>query len=424
MPALVTELSSIAPARSHGQKTCEAEGLDFAETFAGHFLLTRSPVEVPESWDQHDLEGWSLARAPDLPLVRLVTNTGQLRGFLLGLAVDWAGTLLADQAVVDGDFSAVEDWCLSLAGRYVAILADTDRPHLYCDAGGSLVTLYNPSSQRAGSSLALLVDDSLDPRFEDGVLPQGEWLLFGDTMDRRVMRMQSNHALDLSTFALRRVWPRDDTLIDPPTDYQAHLDGMVARQRQILAALAKCRRVVLPVTGGSDSRFLMACMPDDMRNDAAYYVHVQNKSSFLDSLVATSLCEKVGVPLATLSLKSPGAPQGEALERIRCMVRISGSFQVPDLPHVLSAAHLPRPLGDTLLRGGLVEMTRANKWLPEVGDSPDRQIEPDVGVRALGHPFPMSDEFVAKNSERYADWLDGLPAHLRGRAIDFAHCEI
>ena len=71
MPALVTELSSIAPARSHGQKTCEAEGLDFAETFAGHFLLTRSPVEVPESWDQHDLERLALVVHQIEPLLIL-----------------------------------------------------------------------------------------------------------------------------------------------------------------------------------------------------------------------------------------------------------------------------------------------------------------------------------------------------------------
>ena len=29
-----------------------------------------------------------------------------------------------------------------------------------------------------------------------------------------------------------------------------------------------------------------------------------------------------------------------------------------------------------------------------------------------------------RNLDRYDGWLDTLPKHLRGRAIDFAHCEL
>ena len=410
-----------------GWQACEAEGLDYAGTFRRQFILSEGFVRAPGIWSARSLGGWTLRHCPELPCRTLLSGDGAAIGLVLGIAITGAGEMLADRQIVDPGDGGAQRFIEALSGRYIALLDTGTGPRLFVDPSGSLGAYYHPQGRRVAGCIPLVLDR---PRQENPDLPLAEYLarrgkyyMLGDTCDAEVRHVLPNHALDLRDFTVARHWPRDDMDLAPPESRAALLDDIREALRLRLAALTAAHACAMPVTGGNDSRFLLACM-GDAGGPRAYFTHVHNLASYADSVVAGAICERMGLPHRIVSARSPGAPDAARLDTLEKMIRLRGSFQYRPDRSVIATAEQAPPGCEVVIRGGMIELLRSLKWKPGWGDDPQAAIDPAFALARFAKPRSMDPNFAAAMLPRYAEWMAGLPARMRGRVADFSHCEL
>ena len=238
------------------------------EELLGHFVVDDGgPNVAPEAWPRHELSGWILRREASLPVLELEDADGEPVGWLLGHPVD-----VAAAAVVTGrrrvparkdapDFERrFQTWLYGHGGRFAAVLV-APRPRGYTDIFGALPLLFESRARRIASSPFLLVDpgelvpDSpliaiIDPYRDRELLPVRR--------DRPPRREQAPalHELDLETFEQRRIWPAGPLPPIAPAD-AVELVGAIVEAT--IEAAARAGDVVMGMTGGGDSRMMLAC---------------------------------------------------------------------------------------------------------------------------------------------------------------------
>lgn len=414
------------PETTLGRRECEARGLDYAETFRGHFILGEAGADAPDDWTAAQIGGWTLAHCPSLELRRITGPNGQVLALVLGVTLLPDGTPMpAEHAIEKTSFAAIEAEIESLAGRYVAIACTGGKCRLYVDPACSLVPFYDPDGRRVASCVPLVLDravqDNPDLPLEEHRARRGTFYLFGDTVDAHVRRMLANHYLDLARFEPVRHWPKPDTDLTPAESGADILDEIMELLRGHMEGLIRTYKCAFPITGGGDSRILLAAASNVLDDVGRFFVHVKNQASAVDSILATAIAERLNVPLQIISRASPrvrGAYDAERLAKLAAMEELRTSYQsVPNGKTLI--VHDAAPDSDLILRGGLVEMTRLNKWRPQWGE-----VTPERGIRALPRPQPMDDEFANANVARYAAWMDGLPKGAQSAAVDLGHCEL
>lgn len=409
-----------------GHLACQARGLDYAETFLGQFVISESAVACPDNWRSERLGSWIIRCCPSLRCIRLLDPLGEHVGLILGIALTESGQPLPPvHSVSSASLGHLEGFVEGLAGRFLAIILTGSITRLYVDPSCGLVPFYAPETRRVAASVPLCVDR---PLLDHPTLPLKHhhetartYYLFGDTADAGVRRMLANHYLDLQTFETRRHWPREDDDFAAPEDPEAVLDAIMQRLRARIEGLVRNFRCGLPITGGGDSRILLAAASDVLPQVKAFFVYVNNWASAMDALVATSIAQRINVPLQVISATAPRVQGGfghDDLERIAQMHELRTSFQNRPTPRRLYA-EVSIPDVEVVLRGGLVEMSRSNKWKPRWGP-----FTPERGLRALAHPFGMDDDFAKAQLPRYRAWLETLPQNARERAVDIGHCEL
>ncbi|CTQ49009.1 hypothetical protein [Jannaschia donghaensis] len=404
-----------------GARICSDEDLPYGETFLRQFVIDTRPVAVPSNWRHATLGARTLWHCPELPLMRLVDDAGEVVGLVLGIALIAGAGMVADGTRVPCTPDALERWIENVAGRYIVL---TDN-RLYVDPSCSLTPFFDPTTGRIAASVPLAIDrplaDSPDLPLSLFRAERGRYYFFGDTVDATVQRMMANHYLDLSQYRQVRHWPRDDTDFTQPASHSDQVDAICDRLTQVLEVLIGSNRCALPITGGQDSRFLLGCCHHRLSDLASLYCWVRNEATFVDALLAETIAERLQHPLLTISCAGPTAEAiGDAdVERIARMIDLRSSFQyAPDARSI--RAHQMAPPGDLILRGGLIELMRANKWRVAWGT----QVTPELGLRALSMPTLQPDDFKARSEPRYGAWLDGLPEAAKTRAADLGHCEI
>lgn len=230
----------------------------------GQYILTAGEHELPPSWSRHELGRWRLASEKRLPVFRLEDQQGNHVGFILGYPITAEGQLWVDQSLSLRlpDLAQFAEWLYTLSGRWLAILLTGDRERVYMDAVGSLVCVYSPSLGIVAASPALVpytaeTQDRVE-LIEQMPIPESVAMYFvGMTPRYGVSRLLPNHYLDLAEWQQHRHWPCGP--IQRVADTDAACAEVGAFVKRNIAAVAAEYPLQLSITGGRDSRLLMAC---------------------------------------------------------------------------------------------------------------------------------------------------------------------
>lgn len=419
---------------SLGQKACEAAGFEPATVFAQQFRISRSNLAPLIGFRRLTAGPLEVEIGPDLPVATCEADPADTHIVFLGIGVDADGDLVTSETLSRkaSRLATPEDagrYVCACAGRYVALVSSAGGHRLYLDPIGSLGAVYDPRTGVVASTLNLALDRDPEPnRSYSLAAPASKGMgrfAFGHTADEHVRRVLPNHFLDLDNFTLTRHWPGEDDLVEPDQAQQRVLLRRIWRRfGQVTATLAgHDGQVLLPVSGGIDSRLLLAaCRPVLDRMDI--FSHVENAMSRRDTRIAAALVQSMGQSMRvidplrddTLQIKSPG--ELEALERQWQIA--TGAAPISKAMHKVVQA---QSRGGILLRGNVVDFLKAVLWrrgVREYEHSRPHSVKLGLRMMMLGDKTVVRDPDLQRE---YSDWYAGLSGIAASRPYDLMFAE-
>ncbi|QGX98786.1 hypothetical protein EI983_11100 [Roseovarius faecimaris] len=427
-----SSVSAVPQARI--EELCRTYDIPSSDVLAQQWVLTRDYTAVPDGLIRAKLGDWYLWHGPDLPLARTSLKTGG-QVAVLGVAVDDEGQVidarrLRSLARAEEELQALIDRLILCAGRYVIVVHTPRMTRVYPDGFGSLGVVYDHTTRRVGATVNLTLTRA--PQFNRAYPLTGNALIgmgrfaFGQTEDRVVKRLLPNHFLNLKTFKPVRFWPGEDALTEPTAaEEPRQLGRITARLEQVIAALVRHApgQVHLPVSGGLDSRLLLACAKPHLP-EMRLFSHTENVMSRTDLAIAGQLAGALEAPLDEID------PAGQAEHRLdearrarlaRTHQIITGAMAPPSstLLDVLYA----HPPGGLILRGNGADFLKAVLWRRGVREYSDgRAHETDMGIRMM----MLGDGALSGSPEirsAYEAWFATLPAAAQARPYDLMFAE-
>lgn len=424
---------------------CQRQGFGFPQAFAGQFQLSRNPELGTEGFRKLPLGDWFLHCHHLARVSTLCDASGQVVGCCIGLAVDRDGHLIEDGYRFDAllgsaEFSdTVERHVTWFGGRYVVMITGGSRPTVYGDPACALGVVFDPETQLVASSLLLCLYRNIDPNplFDNEAIwagksdpharevfrPIGSYG-FGHTYDRTVRRLRPNHALSLSDFRETRFWPRQDVdFAKGDADLRDVAERITRRLRQITTAVMSAAPSWFALSGGYDSRMLLAASREGFPENATLYSHALNWSTKLDMELAEKLAVICNLPFRRI------IPEGDnekgALIRPRRQNRIAdrhvlatGYVSVLD-DHTRRGAMDWIPDGNILVRGNMLELVTA-VWWPDPGVADPLSL--NHVLKRFRVSYSNSDQLAHRNA-CVQEWHDTLPDGAKARVHDFSYIE-
>ena len=320
---------------------------------------------------------------PGLPVIPLVTQSGEPAGCLLGFAIDIvqralpSGPLALPQAVTPQEM--VRKLLSRLGGRYLLIVDLPGFQRIYPDVSAQVSCVLDTETGHVGSTAHALLDDAeYESRFRrdlfEGLGIDGEgWFPAGMTAHRGIERLLPDHALDLNTGRFERFWPQD---AGHPTRNPDDITQEVIKevQAQIEALLGGPRRVALALTGGHETRMILACARPYLDKVDIVTVVGEDRHA-TDTVLARRIVKTMG--LRHIELPRPEATANQRALFIRRGGHCNADSNSRYHPSVW-------PIADThVFVGGLGgEVGRAFLWRPS--DTLETQISVQTLVNRLG----------------------------------------
>lgn len=263
-------------------KACQEAGLDFSECFKWQYVVSEA-ADIDLPMQRHAVGGWSIYTGKGLAFTKLMDASGSAIGCLLGIGVDETG-LASDVHTVDANsnsdqfFAQIEKWLHVLAGRYTVFVCNKGSKRIYSDAVGMNGCVYNAQTRMVASSVLLTLDRPLKehPRYpKDHIENGGKYSLF-HTSDPEVTRCNPSNYLDLESFEELRFWPGNHAFTAEAKDLTTIYDRLRERTKFIVDAICEDNPVAFPISGGQDSRFLLAMAGPAIRKIDYFFTHIHN----------------------------------------------------------------------------------------------------------------------------------------------------
>ncbi|MDP5220757.1 hypothetical protein Q5Y75_26570 [Ruegeria sp. 2205SS24-7] len=410
-------------------RDCAVRGISADALFA--FQFTLGPVScagvsglIPKPFGDR-----MLSHSRRLAVAALRDNAGVEIGYCLGVAVDAAGARLRDRVLsdvtvgTDEFWPRIEEFVIGLAGRYLLLLRDGREDRIYGDVSSSYPCVFDPQSGQVGTTLLMaLPRDIVESEAVDYQMAVAgtHRMPFGHTRDRFARRLAANHYLRLSDMSEHRFWPRPGEVGDTD-DTDAEIAAIRTRLAQIMAGIVTSDRAALPLSGGNDSRNLLACAKPVRHQIARYFTQTHNRNSRVDFRSAQGLAQ-----MFDIALEHHGAGVEFSAEQLAERIdtyRLTTGFAVPPL-HTQNK-NFWDDLGrdEIVMLGNVMEILRATHW--RTGDIDNRRLNRKFGLKRClfvgGGGF--TGEFVARWLPDYNTWYDGLPADAQRKYIDFGFLE-
>ncbi|MGC8202872.1 hypothetical protein ACP2AV_09235 [Aliiroseovarius sp. PTFE2010] len=424
--AAPTAASTSAPIEALAQ--CAAQDLPFWRTFRQQYLITRETLDLP-GFSTCKLAGWILYSPPNMARTRIEDETGKHIGYLTGIA-SLPGGLLGPSHRIPGLLSGTpgaldrfHDWLDDLAGRYTILLAVNDETRVYTDPATMHGAVYNRETGRVAASPLLCLDRpvELNPAFDHRWHEEhgGKYSLF-HTRDRAVRRMNPNFYLDLDNFHETRFWPRQDSfaLSDP----DAAMDEIIATTRAHMTNISGGFDSYLPLTGGRDSRLLLAMGGQALDNVTAIFTNINNYATRRDAALAEQLCAAVGQPHQVNDKRKVKRPRDGSLAQAQAAFHVATATKLP-LPDEYQTNTISGLAPNTVvLRGHQTDLLRA-VYVAHTDKRKWKNFNWQINKLLIG-PSDQRARIHARFDADYRAWLQTLPPAAQAKQIDFMFLEI
>lgn len=389
------------------------------KSWHGQFRISRGPAAAIPGAAAHSVGQWIVQTFDGVATVPVLSSQGQRIGLIVGTPIDYAAGQMVTQPLrldladdAKARDAAIEQTLYRLAGSWLCVLAGDGIERVYLDANGTLSAVFDPQTRSAASTAGLLLDDAdYTARFQSDLYTAldvtGEgWFPSGLTAHRGVKRLLCNHYLDLATFQPVRHWPVQDFAHTGSTDESAHRVAEIVRN-QAEALLAR-GKVVVALTGGNETRFLLAAYKPLIKD--LTFVTVSAPSTERDVVLAKALAERFGLRHTLLPLQEATPAQQDAW--------LYATGHCVTGPNMVSHPTI-RPLAgdyDFFLGGLGGEIGRAFFWRPT--DTRDMPLPVSDLVPRFG--MPQADAVT----EATADWLFGVQQFNALTQLDLAYMEL
>lgn len=378
------------------------------------WIVSPAPLPAPVAGRANGFAGFHLAAAEGVPILRLLDAAGQDAGRLIGWAIHGEALHRQDAELRLAAGQGPEDLFATLGGRFVMLWRGADgRALLREDSAGSLPAIFVPKAGIVASTVTLI--DQLHPLAVDA---EGEaifafparrgFLPFGLTPRQGAHRLMPNHVLDLSTMQAARVWPGAAFAARPPMTEAQVADGVAetaAILRRHMAAILKQGETVLYLSGGQDSRIVLAAargMAGGLRAETL------GDAGTLDVHVAAQVARAAGIPHRAVTV----LPVSE--EEVAAWLARSGRMMYDPVTRLSATARAIHTANHPLAGTG-AEITRASNWGAEDMDLPALDL-PRLLARIRIPDLPV----IRRAGQA---WLDGLPPMDAAMAIDLSKIE-
>ncbi|MBG1241904.1 hypothetical protein [Nostoc sp. NZL] len=272
----------------------------------GQFILCQIENYIPKNWNTRRSGSWCLGFHPDLPVIEILASDSSSIGWLLGYPIDTNGLLLNKSlqiSVSPKDSSAasqLESSLYAFGGRFLAIFLTSDISRVYLDPFGSLSTVFCAQQQIVASSTALIPysEDSKDNYELINTLDiprKDNWYPFGLTPRHSVERLLPNHFLDLKNWQSTRHWPIDEITMIQDEDVERSVYEIVSIVKNNITALVRNYPLYMSLTAGRDSRMLLACAREHLKNLEFFTIRIPDKGGRLDCEVASKMAKSYGL---------------------------------------------------------------------------------------------------------------------------------
>ncbi|AQQ68731.1 hypothetical protein Mag101_14640 [Microbulbifer agarilyticus] len=299
------------------------------------YLIAKQPVSALSGWRSIEYLGWCLSLAKEVPLITVEDLDGNLVGRIIGWVI-WQGKLLQDGDVIqstnqtDGVAVEYDAFC----GRFVYLYALHQQLAAITDAGGMMSLVYSAELDAAAATPAALqmIQELEFDQITFDALTAGapkKWLPFGVTPYHGVARLLPNHRLTLRDWRVERIYPYPVSASDrninvkdsvdsihPSTPYSSaapidgsdidNVTGMIAGWvKQNIAALVHAGHNVAHLTGGVDSRMILAASRDLCDQMRFQTVSADDVGTRLDNHIAGRIARKFGLNYSTVQFQQP-----------------------------------------------------------------------------------------------------------------------
>lgn len=381
--------------------------------FASRFVVHDGSLPLPDDLQCISLTGgFVLSHDGDDDVVE-VHASGSRVGWLFGTVVDIVGqtverNLLELEASADPNsvWDAVAKRC-SGSWFFIADLGNDIEFRL--DACGTIGLVYDKERRCAASYAYLLLGDQYQDRLQKSAIANNRlegdgWMTAGQTAHQGIYRLMPNHALHSGSFEPHRFE------LEPPSvnvSDEELVDQIAQEVRQCMEALHASEPIMLTLTGGKDSRGILACVRAMAHN--LRFVTMNFPSAVLDVHLAKKLASYFDLDLTVIE---PIAANAEEVEQ--WAFGAGHSLAGTNKRYFPTIRQLP---GVVLIGGGGGEVARGFLWTSEL--VPDQKIETSELLVRL--KLPQN----AHNIEAVDRWLSELPQNLTVyQVLDLAYIEL
>lgn len=365
-------------------RLCSEKNVSFAQAFRYQYVIAPQRLDVEGMLVAQVGTQW-LHYGADLRRADLLDCNGRFFGICLGVAVDHDGRLPAEALSATFDSEApdaldrLETYLPVLSGRYALITQLRGRAYFHCDPVGMIGAVYAPETRRIAASPFLCIDREVEPHplYDHDAIRSGVGTYgFDHTCDKGIVRLNANHRLDLETFETTRFWPRrDDPFTAPPENYARIYDEMIAAGRKIIDRMTRLGPTALPLTGGNDSRILLALTtPESRGRIGQVFSHVNTYANRRDAHVAARLCALLELEHECHDKRENSIPRWKARQAVRRYQIASGVMGMAPVEirnglaqHVTQGAIVMRGHQTNIMRGQYLvtsepEKQRVARW--------------------------------------------------------------
>src|SRR5262249_23966380 len=272
------------------------------------FILANTDLRPSPTWRTRPVGPWFLSHCSELPIVELRDRCGR-QWWLLGVAVQSRADLPSPEVEIaqfaGNDIATVyRNWC----GRWLLLNAHT----LHLDAGGTLGVYYAPSPDGRGlvvsSSFALLhalVCPNEEPEFSVRHTVGMDWPPAPGSRCASLHRLMPTQMLAFRDDNQRRAGSYARGLeigSVKPSESEKVYDEIADYMTTVVRRLGdRFRTIYLPLTGGNDSRVVLAAAVHERLRFTAFTQHIGRSThgraiSRADAITPSRICRSLGVP--------------------------------------------------------------------------------------------------------------------------------
>jgi hypothetical protein len=413
------------------EELCTRNNVAFAQTFRYQFVVAPEQLSLPEFETEQFGRQW-VHIGPKLARATLTDRNGIIFGMCLGVAVDHDGRLPQEALATDFDSAApeartaFERYLARLAGRYCTITMLDDETNFHCDPVGMIGAVYAPETGRIAASPFLCIDREVTPNplydhdeIRNGAASYG----FSHTCDTGVFRMNANHRMNLNSLSSVRFWPfAQDHFAIEANSLAAIYDEMILAGHNVIERMITLGETALPLTGGNDSRILLALAGNRGREDIHQrFSHINNYANRRDSGIAKKLCNTKGLAHEAHDRKLSDVPRHvKKLASRRYQIASGTMATVPK--EIANGLFASVREGAIVMRGHQTNIMRGqylNSSDPHAWKRPGWQIKTMNLVAQDAFGPEVVERFLPEFQRYYYD----LPPNALERSADFIFLE-